>query len=178
MDRQDDPATFLWFGNLVDQKRPDLFVRAISRAAETVPVRGIMAGGGSRHDEIERLIGDLRAPVEMEGHVNDVQSALDRARSVVLFSWFEGVSFAVEEAMWVGRPVLCSPLQSLRWLLDDTGVFADDVETAVARIIEPADLDYAAGLAERASARIRRLIAPDAPWPRLDMAYRQDLGSS
>ncbi|MBF6606397.1 MAG: glycosyltransferase family 4 protein [Chloroflexi bacterium] len=178
MDRQDGPATFLWFGNLVDQKRPDLFVRAISRAADTVPVRGIMAGGGPRRDEIERLIGELRAPIELVGHIDDVQTALDRARSVVLFSWFEGVSFAVEEAMWVGRPVLCSALPSLRWLLGDSGAFADDVEAAAARIIELTDRDHAAALADRASARIRDLIAPHAPWPELDATYRRDLGAA
>ncbi|HVA85218.1 MAG TPA: glycosyltransferase, partial [Candidatus Saccharimonadales bacterium] len=74
MDRQGGPATFLWFGNLVDQKRPDLFVRAISRAAESVPVRGIMAGGGPRRDEIERLISELRAPIELVGHIDNVQT--------------------------------------------------------------------------------------------------------
>ncbi|MHB8397582.1 MAG: glycosyltransferase family 4 protein [Candidatus Limnocylindrales bacterium] len=176
MDRSDGPATFLWFGNLVDQKRPDLFVRAIGRAAESVPVRGIMAGGGSRRDEIERLIDDLRAPIDMVGHVDDVQAALDGVRAVVLFSWFEGIPFAAEEAMWVGRPVLCSSLPSLRWLLGDSGVFADDVEAAAARIIELTDREYAQALADRASTRIRELIQPDAPWPFLEATYRRDLG--
>ncbi len=176
MDPREGPATFLWLGSLNEAKRPDVFVRAIKSAAETIPLRGIVAGDGPRRQDLARLIGDLGAPIEMVGQIDDVQAVLDGVQGLVLFSWFEALSFVVQEAMWVGRPVLCSPLPSLRWLLGDTGVYADDVEAAAARIVELTDPAYAAALAERASERIRSLIAPDAPWPVLDATYRRDLG--
>jgi len=169
--------TVIWMGNLVEQKRPDVFIRAIGKAAERVTVKGIVAGGGDRPD-LERLVREIGAPVEFTGWVDDVEQAVGDARGLALFSWFEALAFVVQEAMWVGRPVVCSPLPSLRWLVGDTGLYADDVDSAADAIVELADRDRAATLGERARDRIRTLISPHDPWPHLETVFRRDLGQA
>jgi glycosyltransferase involved in cell wall biosynthesis len=163
--------TFLWLGRLEPPKRPDLFVRAIAAASQRVPVRGLVAGGGSLETELRAVVADTSAPVELVGRSEDVESLLREAWAVVLLSGFEAVAFSVQEAMWAGRSVVVSPLPGLRWLVGDAGRTAVDETEAVDAIVDLADITRARELGRRAAERVRSLIAPDAPWPELAERY-------
>lgn len=172
----DGPPLVLWLGSLVPQKRPELFVRAISRAAETTDVRGIMAGEGPLRGEIEALVRSLGAPVEILGRVDDVEGLLRRASAVALFSSFEALAFALQEAMWAGRPIIASPLPSLQWLLGETGLYADDEAAAAEAMVLLADRDRAQAAGNATAARVRALLQPGDPWPAVEVAFLRGLG--
>lgn len=166
---------FLWLGRLSEPKLPTLFVEAISEAARVTPLRGLLAGDGPLSVAVERLIAELKAPIDVVGHAEDVAGLLERSWALVLFSRFEALAFSAQEAMWAGRAVVSSPLPGIRWLLGDTGLVASDVPSAAQSIVKLTDRDLAARLGAEAAARIRELITPVAPWPTVEAAYRDHL---
>lgn len=174
----DSVPTFLWLGRLSEPKLPSLFIEAISAAARTTPVWGIIAGDGPLSEAAARHIAELGAPIDVIGHSDDVEGLLARSWALVLFSGFEALTFSAQESMWVGRPVISSPLPGIRWLLGDTGSVASDLAEATARVLELADHRVAMERGDRAATRIRELIVPGAPWPLLEARYLARLGDS
>lgn len=162
---------FLWVGRLDEPKDSVTFVRALAAVSRTQDVRGVVAGRGAQRVLLERLIADEGAPVELLGVRDDVEQLLAQAWGLVVLSRFEGVTFAAQEAMWVGRPVIASPLPGLTWLVGDAGLFAPDLESAIAAIARLSDRETASRLGDRSAERIRSLIQPNAPWPAIEALY-------
>jgi glycosyltransferase involved in cell wall biosynthesis len=166
----------LWIGRLEAPKRPDIFVEAIARAARSRPLRGLVLGDGSLRESSEQLARQLDAPVEFLGERSEVTQLLTGAWATCLFSDFEGVPFAVQEAMWSGRAVVVSDLPSLRWFAKQHAHFVKDAASAASALQELCDPVTARTWGERAAAQIRTLVAPDAPFPQLlsDYGYTPD----
>jgi glycosyltransferase involved in cell wall biosynthesis len=137
-------------------------------------VHGVVVGGGQGIARLERLALELRAPVDFVGE-RDPEAWLRRAWALCLFSSHEAVSFVAQEAMWVGRAVVVSPLPGLQWLVGDAGVLAAGVDEAVEGMGSLCDAGRAAPLGERAAQRIRGLIAPTDPWPAIATMYEEQL---
>jgi glycosyltransferase involved in cell wall biosynthesis len=166
------PARYAFVGRLAGQKRVEMFIEALALAAQRCHVEGIVIGAGPRSDEIRELAERLDAPVELLGQRDDVGSLIASSRALVLTTWFEAVAFAAQEAMWVGRPVLASPVPALRWLVGDTGRFVEDANELADVLVELSDPGLAAELGERAARRVRSLIEVDSPWPELERRFR------
>jgi glycosyltransferase involved in cell wall biosynthesis len=162
---------FLWIGRLDEPKDSVTFVRALTAAARTREVRGVVAGRGAQRVLLERLIADEGAPVELLGVRDDVEELIAQAWGLVVLSHFEGVTFAAQEAMWAGRPVIASPLPGLTWLVGDAGLFAADLASATDAIVRLSDRETASRLGDRSAERIRSLIRPDDPWPAIEALY-------
>lgn len=171
--------TFLWIGRLDEPKRPDLFVSAMAALADRRPgVRGLVAGSGPLQAAVAGQIEDSGAPVTLLGHVDDISGLLLEAWAVVLFSDAEGVNFALEEAMWAGRPVVGSAIPGTAWLVGphrEGGAALDTIEEAVEVLLELCHFDRACALGHGAADRIRRLLTPEDPWPAVERAYRRHL---
>jgi glycosyltransferase involved in cell wall biosynthesis len=163
--------TIAWLGRLDEPKRPDLFVRAIARAAQVRPVVGLLAGDGPRRGEVEALVAELHAPVEVLGQVDPVP-VLTKAWAAALLTDWEGTPLAVMEAMWAGRPVIGSQVPGVAHLVGDAGYLVDSAEAAARAFVVVAD-DHEATRAcgAAAAARIRGLVSPDSPWPDVLAAY-------
>jgi glycosyltransferase involved in cell wall biosynthesis len=155
-------------------KRPELFVRACVQAARERPLRGVMLGGGPRLDEVRSLVEREAAPVDVLGESDAIAMHLAGARALCLFSDFEGVPFAVQEAMWAGRPVVVSPLPGLRWFAGEAADYAEDADSAAAALVRLCDLGVAATRAAAAAARAHQVLSPHAPFPALMAAYAAD----
>jgi hypothetical protein len=166
-----DTMCALWLGRIEEQKRPDVFVRAIADAARRAPVRGVMAGSGALVAETTELVRRLGAPVELVGEADDVAALLAQASVVSVFSRYEALTFAVQEAMWVGRPVVASDLPGIRWLVGDTGALVDGAVAAAEAFVRFAERDVAERAGQEAAARIRSLLDPASPWPQVEQAY-------
>lgn len=167
------PAVFAWVGRLDEPKRPGVFVDAIAELSSRRPgsVRGVMAGSGPGRAAIEARIARTGTPVQLLGEVPDVENVIGSARAVVLISTSEAVPFAVQEAMWAGRPVAASPLPGIRWLAGDAAAYVDTVDE-LAGVLEAWCAAEVAGAAGRAAARrVREVLDPDAPWPELAAIY-------
>ena len=91
---------------------------------------------------------------------------------VVNLSQAEGLSNAVAEAMWVGRPVLASDISGNRYALDDTGLFFGDAqelrEEAVRMMASP---DLRRTLSRRAQARARKIFSAADEKRAIEKAY-------
>jgi glycosyltransferase involved in cell wall biosynthesis len=163
--------TFLWFGRLDAPKRPDVFVEAVAAASRKVPMRGVMLGDGPWREAVCARVRELEAPIEVVGSSDQVAAHLRDATAVCLFSGFEGVPFAVQEAMWAGRAVVLSPLPSLKWFAGDAAIYAADAGEAEVALLALADDATATERGEAAAARARSLLTPDAPFPALLSDY-------
>jgi glycosyltransferase involved in cell wall biosynthesis len=172
----DTVPTFLWLARIDHRKPGDVVVRALAALGKERKVRGIVAGDGPMVDRLAALVDSLDAPVELVGH-QPPAPLLAEAWGLGLFSSQEAVTFAVQEAMWVGRPVVCSSLPGLRWLVGDTGFLADDVRTATDALRRLCDHETASTLGRRAAERARELLVPDATWPATEKVYLDELGS-
>jgi glycosyltransferase involved in cell wall biosynthesis len=116
----------------------------------------------------------LGAPVEVLGERHDLASLLNDAWGVCLFSDFEGVPFAVQEAMWAGRAVVLSDLPSLRWFAGESAAYVTDLATAAAALERLCDPAAASHAGEVASQHVRDLLTPDAPFSQLLNDYGHD----
>lgn len=164
------PPTFLWLARLDEGRSPGTFVRAIAEVARRRAVRGIVAGTGPDGRRFEQLAKDLEAPIDFVGHV-DPTELLEACWALVLFSAHEALNFAVQEAMWTGRPVVTTPLPGIRWLAGDTARYASGVGEAVAALDELCEAGTARARGQLAAARIRDVLDPDDPWPTVEAAY-------
>ena len=177
LDRQPIPdessvPTFLWIGRLDAPKRPEDFVRACALAARHRPLVGVVIGDGPMGDQVRKMSEEMNAPVTFLGERSDVDGHLARAWAMCLFSDFEGVPFAVQEAMWAGRAVVLSDLSNLRWFAGEAGRYASDVETAAAELIALTDHAVAVRSGAASAERARLLLTEDAPFPQLLSDYR------
>lgn len=161
-----------FFGNLVEQKRPLVFVRAAALIAEALDRPVVFAlfgadrGGGAETvrrsarelgiDHRIRLMG-FRLPVEPWMAACDV---------VLAPAVNEGFGRSLVEALAVGTPVVAASSGGHREIIRDgeSGLLVppDDVTAladAALRVLQ--DSDYAGGLAERALAHVRQAYSLD-----------------
>jgi glycosyltransferase involved in cell wall biosynthesis len=163
---------FLWLGRLDQPKEPMTFVRACALAAERVDLRGVVVGDGPQGAQLAAEADRLGAPVSFVGATDDVATQMEAAWALCLFSGFEGVPFSVQEAMWAGRPVVLSPLPSLRWFAGSAASYAGDAAAAADLLVALAAPEETRARGEDARKRVRGLLSPDDPFPR----YLRDYG--
>lgn len=105
-------------GRLVEQKRYDRFVRALSLLPDTV--QGILAGEGADRSALESLAegAGVGSRVHFVGHREDIGDILDALDVFVVSSDREMLSFAMLEAMAGGVPVVSTPVSGAREALE------------------------------------------------------------
>ena len=164
---------FLWLARLEEPKQPNSFVEACAAAGRQHPLRGVILGSGPLMGSVRERVAELGAPVDVLGSTADIGAYLHDARAVVLLSGFEGVPFAIQEAMWVGRPVVVSPLPTLRWFAGEAARYARDANELAAAMIALTDAPTAAREGKAAASRVRSLLNEEAPFPQLLADYRE-----
>jgi glycosyltransferase involved in cell wall biosynthesis len=142
-------------GRAVFQRRPDLVAAAaqVLRNDPEVEVRWI----GDGPDRVS-LAG---AGVAMTGWVDEeaVIAALGEVNVVLHLSAFEGLPFALLEAMAAGRPVVASDLPVVREVLADTGLLVSGATDAAAAVLRlKADPSLCERLAVAAEQRVRQFF--------------------
>jgi len=157
-----DEPVVLTVARLVPQKRLHLLVDAAGElAGDGVELSVLVVGDGRLRGELEERIRERRAPMRLLGARNDVGDLLAGADVFALSSAWEARSFAVQEAMLSGCPVVVPAVGGLTELVGNCGV-----------LVEPNDAhSLAAGLrqlvvdADRRSALARAARARAATWP-------------
>jgi glycosyltransferase involved in cell wall biosynthesis len=138
-----DSITLITAGRLVEQKRPDRFLRLLRnlRQHSRTPVKGLVVGDGPLRGELERTaaeMGLLPDVVEFRGVEEDMASAYRNADLLILTSDWEGTPNVVLEAMASGLPVVATSVGGIGEIIKsgETGeltVAGDDAE--VMRIV-------------------------------------------
>jgi glycosyltransferase involved in cell wall biosynthesis len=145
-------------GRIAAQKRHDVLIRAAALASRDVPnLKVVIVGDGELRHRMERLAdGTIPGRVSFTGHRADVPSILPAFDLFCLSSDFEGLPFAVLEAMAMGRPIVATDVQGTGEAVRDgvEGILvppADEARLADAIVRLARD----PGLAERLGANAR-----------------------
>jgi glycosyltransferase involved in cell wall biosynthesis len=99
------------------QKRQDVLIRAIQIAQrDDARVRALLVGSGPDEVPLRELVGSLglQDVVRFVGHRTDVGCVLRAADLYVHCSSWEGLGFAVVEAMEAGLPIIASDIPVMR----------------------------------------------------------------
>ncbi|HOQ29028.1 MAG TPA: glycosyltransferase family 4 protein [Armatimonadota bacterium] len=132
----------LFVGRLVEQKAPDVLVRAAALVLARHPdALFLLAGAGPHFETVQRQVARWLAEgppginperVRLLGHRQDIERFYAAAQIFVLPSRWEGLPYAPLEAMRAGIPVVASDLPPLREMVvhQQTGLLVppDDPE--------------------------------------------------
>jgi glycosyltransferase involved in cell wall biosynthesis len=158
----DEPTVGL-IGRLVPAKRPDLFLDAVARAAQSVPrLRALVVGDGplrpAAQKEARRLGVDGRAI--FTGLRHDIPAILAGLDVLAFASEREGLSIAMLEAMAAAVPVVATAVGGTPELIESgvTGLLVPPgdpqaMADAILRVLE--HRDEAGALAKAAQDRVR-----------------------
>ena len=139
----------LFLGRLDDEKKIDVFLRAVAQLTNFPNLRVELVGDGGERERLQKLAESLKiaSRVSFLGHVTDdeLPGIYERATVFVMPSIAELQSIATMEAMASGRPVIAADAMALPHLVHD----GDN-----GYLFPPGDVE---ALAER----LRRVLAAD-----------------
>lgn len=170
------PAVVLGgLGRLTEAKGFDLLIEAVRRLrAMGYPVEASIAGEGPERDRLEGAARDL--PVRFLGFVEDTRSFLATIDVFCLPSRWEGLPFALLEAMMAGTPCVAADVGDVPVALGTAGrlVPADDAGALTAALEELVTSErLRSELGEAAHRRARDHFAIDAFIDRTLAVYRE-----
>lgn len=168
-------------GRLAPQKGCEHFVRAAQQVAERYPqARFVLVGDGPLRPEIERLIErlGLRARFQLLGFRQDVHRIYAALDLFVLSSLWEGMPYAVLEAMAAGLPVVATDVPGTRDAIIDgaTGLLAqieDEADIAAKLMHLLADDKLRHEMGERARRMVSERYTADRFIRRLQALYEE-----
>ena len=117
----DQPFRVGAIGRLTDQKGFDVLIDAVRRLdAEGVPIETVIAGDGPDRADLAGRASGLA--VELRGFVEDVPAFHAELSAFCLPSRWEGLPFALLEAMMSGLPCVASDVGDVGVALDGAGL--------------------------------------------------------
>lgn len=142
-----DAAIILAVGRVVPQKRPLLWLDWVAKIhAELPSARFVWVGSGELSDEFDRTAKERRLPVHRVAWTNDVPRYLLAADAFMHTAEFEGLSFALLEALSAGLPILITAnlLAELPFLTPQVSIALADDGTWQAPLKNPTHLAHLA----------------------------------
>ena len=117
----DREVLFGFLGRLIEDKRPDLVLRAMKELARGLPVRAFIAGEGPLRRRLSDLAAelDLGDRIMLTGFRSDTAALLAASDCLVAPSVREGLPIVLLEAMAAGRPVIASAVGGVPELVVD-----------------------------------------------------------
>jgi len=156
----DDTDVVLFVGRLADQKNLETWLHAFKRVHDrNSRVRGVIAGQGPCHDELQSLTAELSLSdaVSLPGYVDNPYRYMGQADVFLLSSRYEGLPTVLIEALAVGCPIVATDCPSgPREILED-GKYGHLVP-----------VDDRAGLADAVAETLESPRDPDALRARAD----------
>ena len=166
-------------GRLSRQKRHDLLIQALSRLTDQMPTMHlVILGDGELREETKKLAADLLpGRVTLTGHRVDVPQILGALDMFALSSDFEGLPFALLEAMATGLPIVTTDVQgageAIRHEREGLLVPPGEPDTLAAAIFRLAsDRHLALALGDAAKKRFLRDYTADRMVARTEMLYK------
>jgi glycosyltransferase involved in cell wall biosynthesis len=105
-------------GRMVAQKDPLTFVRAAAQLRQTYPsAQFVWCGDGELRTATEQLAAQLNVPLITTGHQENSAAIMCSFDVFVLPSIYEGLPFALLEAMALGIPIVASDISGVRDVL-------------------------------------------------------------
>ncbi|BCJ74215.1 glycosyl transferase [Catellatospora sp. IY07-71] len=158
----DGVPVVLSVGRLHPQKAYDMLVTVAARWRDMSPMpRVLIAGEGPSYLDLAAQISQLRAPVTLLGHRNDVGDLIAAADLAVVTSVWEARQLFAQEALGGGLPLVATAVGGIPELVGDGAQLIepndpDGLDAAVRKLL--GDEQARARLAERGTAQA-------ATWP-------------
>ena len=114
--------TFIAVGRLVEQKRLDHLLQATKQLLEEgKQCKVLLVGNGPLEDELKQQVSELQLEnnVEFTGFVKNPFCELQQADCYVTCSEHEGFSLTTAEAMYLHKPIIATPTNGPRELLQN-----------------------------------------------------------
>lgn len=137
----DDDVFILSVGDLNENKNHKVVIEALGRLKRTGVVYAI-AGTGTTGDMLLNLAKENNVKLQLLGYRNDVPALMDAADIYIHPSIREGLSVSIQEAMAIGKPVICGRIRGSVDLIDEKGgvlfnpVSVDECERAIRSILD------------------------------------------
>jgi glycosyltransferase involved in cell wall biosynthesis len=122
--------SILFSGRLSDAKRPDRFLRMVSKlAGSDKRIKAVIAGDGPLKSGVQALANTLKIEMnqlEFLGEQSDMRSVYENVDMLVLTSDYEGTPNVVLEAMAFGLPVIATRVGGVPEIVGtDRGLMVD-----------------------------------------------------
>lgn len=123
----------IYVGRLTFQKDPQRLMRLCARLKQSKPdLKVAIVGTGELEQEVKTLCAelDLEKTVQFLGFQSNPIKMMADSKALILTSRWEGTPMCALEAMALGTPVVSTPSDGMRDLLDDgvSGYLTDDDE--------------------------------------------------
>lgn len=157
----------IYVGRLTYQKDPQRLMRLCARLKEQKPdLNAAIVGTGELEDEVKALCAELgiQDNVHFLGFQSNPIKMVHDSKAMILTSRWEGTPMCALEAMVLGTPVVSTPSDGMKDLIDDgvTGYLTDDDELMAEKLlIIMNDSEHRNFLAENARERFEKIN--DAP---------------
>ena len=131
----------VYLGRLTEQKNPQRLIEVLSKVVAKRPgTKVAIIGTGDLESEIKRLVAEkgLSDNIAFLGFQSNPTKILHDAKVMVMTSRWEGTPMCALEAMAFGVPLVSTPTDGLRELVDDgkTGFLSDDDEVLAQKIVD------------------------------------------
>jgi glycosyltransferase involved in cell wall biosynthesis len=180
-----DPVIRILFaGRLVEQKRPELFLRIVNEVMNDLqprPTKAIIAGDGPLRLHLERLGSHLRMTDRLEflGECSEMAAVYQRADMLVMTSEYEGTPNVLLEAMACRLPVIATSVGGVPEILaEGRGLLVDPADEnglKAAVLTVASDAGFRAELGGRGYEYVSRSHSLEALGRQLTEIYSQIL---
>lgn len=140
-DTTDYEFDLIYLGRLNYQKNPERLIKIIKDIkVKGYNVKVAIVGTGELHESIKKLIDnfELNENVKLFGYVTNPYKILNDSKILIMTSRYEGTPMVALEAMALGKPIISTPTDGLRDIIDNdkTGFLSNDDDELSEKIIE------------------------------------------
>lgn len=131
----------VYVGRLTPPKNPQRLVRVLAGVAQKYPeMKAAIIGAGDLEAETKQAIADHHAEqfIDMLGYSSNPYKAMKQAKILIMTSRWEGLPMCALEAMALGVPIVSTPTDGLKEIVEDdkTGYLSDDDGVLIDRCVE------------------------------------------
>lgn len=128
----------VYVGRLTHQKNPQRLVKVLAGVAQKCPeMKAAIIGAGDLEDETRQAIAEHHSEqfIDMLGYSSNPYKAMKQAKILIMTSRWEGLPMCALEAMALGVPIVSTPTDGLKEIVEDdkTGYLSDDDSVLVDR---------------------------------------------
>lgn len=121
----------VYVGRLTPQKNPQRLVKVLAEVAQKYPaMKAAIIGAGDLEAETKQAITEHHAEhiIDMLGYNSNPYKAMKQAKILIMTSRWEGLPMCALEAMALGVPIVSTPTDGIREIVEDnkTGYLSND----------------------------------------------------
>lgn len=137
-DEKEYAYDIVYVGRLTPPKNPQRLVKVLAGIAEKYPkMKAAIIGTGDLEAETKQAIAEHHAEhsIDMLGYSSNPYGAMKQAKILIMTSRWEGLPMCALEAMALGVPIVSTPTDGLKEIVDDgkTGYLSDDDDVLIER---------------------------------------------